>query len=186
MLAPIHGYLTTPPNPATPPAPPHGPMVPWPYASTPDQMTLSDDFKGTHGSWQGPSACLPCACSALPTRSARPSWPHPFGPYGPMAPGPMASNGSMAPSSRFQGPQRTPILGPMAPAPWPHGPLWACASRSDQMTLKGSVYALCPLCLLHPPSMAHASMAPWPTPYFVAPGPMAPWSPGHMPLDPIK
>ena len=113
-----------PPTPLPPPAPPHGPMAPWPYASRPDQMTLSDDFKGTHGSWphKGPQCMPPCACSALPTRSARPSWPHPFGPYGPHGPWLLAPWPAMAPWPHLldlKGPSAPPSL---APWPQPHAP----------------------------------------------------------------
>ena len=147
---------------------------PWPYASRPNQMTL-----------KGCSACPPArsatanplfcgssrpnqmtlkglsACPPAPRfpRSTRPPWPStPMAPIDPCLHGPMAPGG-MSPC--FDG--QPPTLWLLAP--WPH--------------LKGP--SACPP--PHGPQCLHASTA---NPYFVTPGPMAPWSPSPMPLDPIK
>ena len=171
--APVHPH----PWPHGPSPMPHGPL--WPYASRPDQMTLSNDFKGPQ--------CMPArsarsACSALPPL-------HPpsmaLDPHGPQ-PMPPWSHGSWR-----HGPQylhasaltANPLLCgscPQGAMPWPY------ASRPNQMTLKGpSACPPAPPALLAPPSMAlelhgpHGPRPPWPawTYASLAPWLLAPWPP---------
>ena len=154
-----------PPFPPAPPAP-HGPIPSAPMAPM------------AHGSWpHGQQWLHGPIFSDLKRPSAPPSlapWPQPHAPRSPYA----------------STPDQMTLKGPSACPPAPPAPLAPPFPRSIRPPWPSTPMAPNP-CLRGP--MAPGAMAPnismlrlrRPTPYFVAPGPMAP-CPGPMPLDPIK